>query len=242
MTVAADTGALTATVASDPTVRSAFSGSGEGNMSLVVGPADPTARVRLAGALGVQPGALVFMQQVHGGQVAVVTAVDRGRGLSDHAAAVPGVDALVTFEPDVALVVMVADCVPVIVVDGVVAATLTTMTPPQPAAVTALVGPAIGGCCYEVEPDLADAVAAQVPAARATTTWGTPALDLPAAVDAQLRAANVGAVRRVGGCTRCEGTRWFSHRRAPGVGRQAAAVVRRSRRSGEPVGAPRGRP
>src|SRR5680860_1401363 len=52
-------------------------------------------------------------------------------------------------------------------------------------ALTASLGPAIGGCCYEVPLDMADALASQVPAARAVTDRGTPGLDLPAAVQAQ---------------------------------------------------------
>lgn len=243
MTVAAGAGALTGTVASDPTVRFAFSGSADGNMSLAVGPADAAARPHLAQALGVDARDLVFMRQVHRGDVAVVTAAHRGRGVRAHADAVPDVDALVTFETNVPLVVLVADCVPVVVVDPghavavvhagrsgvfheVVRATLDVMAPTAPYAVHALVGPAIGCCCYEVEAKLAETITAKVPAARATTTWGTAALDLPAAVTAQLRAAGVTDVRRVGGCTRCDGQRWFSHRREPGAGRQAAAVVR----------------
>lgn len=243
MTVAAGPSALAGAVGSDPTARFAFSGTGDGNMSLTVGTADAAARGRLAAAIGVEPGALVSMQQVHGGEVARVTAADRGRGATDHGTAVPAVDALVTFAPDVPLMVLVADCVPLLLVDpdravaavhagrggvvaGVVPATLDVMAPPDPASVTALVGPAIGGCCYEVPPEMADEVAAAQPAARATTTWGTPALDLPAAAAAQLRERGITDIRRAGGCTRCGGTRWFSHRRAPGAGRQAGAVVR----------------
>lgn len=246
MTVAAGAGALTGTVGSDPTVRFAFSGVADGNMSLAVGPAGVAARPHLAQALGVDVRDLVFMRQVHRGDVAVVTAAHRGRGVRAHADAVPDVDALVTFEADVPLVVLVADCVPVVVVDPgravgvvhagrlgvlheVVRATLDVIAPTAPYAVRAFVGPAIGGCCYEVEVDVAETITAKVPAARATTTEGTTALDLPAAVTAQLRAVGVTDVRHVGGCTRCDGQRWFSHRREPGAGRQAAAVVRHGR-------------
>jgi hypothetical protein len=212
-------------------------------MSLAVGPADGAARGRLAAAVGVAPQQLVFMQQVHGPRVAVVGTADRGRGLQAHADGIPAVDALVTFDTDVALAVLVADCVPVVLSDpqravavihagrggvasGVVRATVAQMAPPASERLRANIGPAIGGCCYEVEPELADEVAATVPAARSTTTWGTAALDLPAAVDAQLRELGVTSVQRVGGCTRCDGERWFSHRRVPGHGRQAGAVVR----------------
>jgi len=245
MTVAAGSLAAVGTVGSDPAVRFAFSGSADGNMSLTVGPGDARARSRLAAGLGVAPGSLVFMQQVHGADVARVTAADRGRGARAHSDGLPAVDALVTFDTDVPLVVQVADCVPVVLVDphravgvvhagrrgvvsGVVAVAVAAMAPAVPGAVTAVIGPAIGGCCYEVEAELAERVTDGVPAARATTDWGTPALDLPAAVEAQLRAVGVVDVWREGGCTRCDGERWFSHRRAPGDGRQVGAVVRAS--------------
>jgi polyphenol oxidase len=237
--------ALSGVVDADPAARFAFSDSRDGNMSLTVGERDGTARSRLAAAVGVGQQDLVFMQQVHGPRVAVVGAADRGRGTQAHADGAPDVDALVTFDADVALAVLVADCVPVVLGDpdravavvhagrggvmtGVVPATLAAMAPPAADEVRAIVGPAIGGCCYEVPAALAEQVATGVPAARSTTTWGTAALDLPAAVEAQLRAAGVTHVRRVGGCTRCDGTRWFSHRRAPGQGRQAGVVVRSS--------------
>jgi polyphenol oxidase len=116
------------------------------------------------------------------------------------------------------------------VVAGVVPAALAALAPAGAGNVVALVGPAIGGCCYEVEESLASAVAARVPAAAATTTWGTPSLDLPAAVTAQLAAAGVARIERVGGCTRCGSDTWFSHRSATAgtapAGRQGGIVVR----------------
>jgi hypothetical protein len=245
MTVASGVHGLMGTVGVDPAVRFAFSEIADGNASLTVGAVDGAARDRLAAAVGAAPAHLVFMQQVHGADVGIVGVADRGRGLQTHADGIPAVDALVTFDTDVALAVLVADCVPVVVGDpqravavihagrggvvtGVVAATIATMAPPSPDRMAAMIGPAIGGCCYEVEPALADRVSAGEPAARAITTWGTAALDLPAAVDAQLRATGITDVRRIGGCTRCSGRRWFSHRRAPGHGRQAGAVMRSS--------------
>ncbi|MBW3606563.1 MAG: polyphenol oxidase family protein [Actinobacteria bacterium] len=227
----------------DPSIRFAFSDADVGNVSLAVGVADTGARMRLASAVGSRAGHLVFMQQVHGGDVAVVGRDQRGRGLEDHADGIAAVDALVTTDEDVVLAVLVADCVPVLLADpgravaaahagrggvatGVVGATVATLAPDDPGRVEAVIGPAIGGCCYEVERELAEAIADEVPAARATTTWGTPSLDLPAAAAAQLRAAGVERITRTGGCTRCTPSRWFSHRRAPGRGRQAGVVVR----------------
>lgn len=236
---------LQGAIAADPAVRFAFTGTADGNVSLAVGEPDVAARARLGAAVGVEPEDLVFMQQVHGAGVATVGAGDRGRGLRAHGDGVADVDALVTTDAGTALVVLVADCVPVLLADpdpdhavaavhagrggvvgGVVPAALAAMAPQRPEAVEARIGPAIGGCCYEVPAELVEAVAAAHPAARATTTWGTPSLDLPAAVTAQLHAAGVERVERAGGCTRCDGDGWFSHRRHPGAGRQAGVVVR----------------
>lgn len=249
--VGAPQGATPFEVPGDPAALAAFSsradgGNGSGNVSLQVGDGRPqAARGALLGAVGLDPGCAVFMEQVHGRDVAVVGPNDGGRGSADHSDAIPGVDALVTFDTDLALVVMVADCVPVLLVDpgsgaaavhagrrgvelGVVGAAVATLAPHAPDALHAIIGPAIGGCCYEVPASLADEVADAVPEAAATTSWGTAALDLPAGVRAQLRGAGVGRIAEVGSCTHCHPDRWFSHRAEPGQGRQAGVVVRRS--------------
>ena len=241
-------------------MRVAFTGRTRdgGNLSLVVGDGDVVATRRDAiSALGADRARAVFMQQVHAGAVALVGDEHAGRGLNDHADAVPGVDALVTTAVDLPLVVLVADCVPVVLVDpdhgvgavhagrggvvaGVVPAAVERLAAPDASRVVALIGPAIGGCCYEVPQALADEVAAQWPQAKATTTWGTPALDLAAAVEAQLRSVGVGRVRRVGSCTRCNADVLFSHRAATAGaaphGRQGGIVVRTSGGAGPPAG------
>ena len=66
----------------------------------------------LAALVGVARRDLVFMDQVHGGDVAVVEAAR-----SADTAPSPDADALVTRDPDLALVVLVADCVPVLLAD-----------------------------------------------------------------------------------------------------------------------------
>lgn len=218
-------------------------GASSGNVSLVVGGGDPVAqRRRLLGAVGCHPGQGVAMQQIHGGAVAVVGVEDAGRGMLRHADAVGGVDALVTFTPGVALMVMVADCVPVLlhapgvgvaavhagrggVLAGVVGHAVGALAT-DPADVEALIGPAIGGCCYEVPPAMAAELERLLPTTARTTRWGTPSIDLPAAVRLQLQRAGVAQVFATGSCTRCDADRWFSHRADPGAGRQAAVVVR----------------
>ena len=74
-------------------------------------------RARAAAAFGVGLGDMVFARQVHGAGVASVGTDDRGRGAANEEDAVPGADVLVTADPGLALVIMVADCVPLALVD-----------------------------------------------------------------------------------------------------------------------------
>lgn len=184
---------------------------------------------------------LHLMQQVHGAAVGIVeSGTSRGSEIRE-------VDALVTREQGRALTVLVADCVPLLLASvhgpvaavhagrrgvelGIVQAALDVLQELGAAAssVSAAIGPAIGGCCYEVPEEMRDELGQAHPEAVGETAWGTPSLDLPAAVAALLRKAGVPQVLRAGGCTRCDGSdRWFSHRRDPSTGRQAGVVVRR---------------
>ncbi len=197
-------------------------------------------RRRAGGLMDLVPDSFHFMRQVHGASVGVVDAS------TPLGAELRGVDALVTAEADRPLAVQVADCIPILIAaPGVVAAVHagrrgvaaevvraaldTVRRLAGPGERHAVLGPAIGGCCYEVPDQLRDQIAARWPEAAATTTWGTPSLDLSAAVEGQLVTAGVDHVQRVGSCTRCDPDgRWFSHRGDPGTGRQLGVVVRRA--------------
>ena len=184
------------------------------------------------------PGARLFdMRQVHGRTVAVVE--QRG------ADARPDADALVSGEPDALLVVRVADCVPVLLADpdaGVVAAVHAgrpgMVAGVAPAAVarmrdlgarqiTAWLGPRVCGACYEVPEAMQTEVAELVPEAVATTSWGTPSLDIGAGLRAQLEAAGVSVVD-VATCTRESGDLYSYRRDGAHAGRFAGLVRRRA--------------
>lgn len=189
-------------------------------------------RWRAAVGAGLDPERVVWMDQAHGSGVAVVEQLPAGP--------VPGVDALVTRSRELALAVLVADCVPVLLADGaaevvavahagrrglaagVVQATVVAMSAlgADPANVTALVGPAVGPCCYEVPAEMRDEVAAGVPEAAARTRAGSPALDLPAGVLALLHRAGVRRCVRSWVCT-VDDPAYFSHRRDGVTGRFA---------------------
>jgi polyphenol oxidase len=200
------------------------------------GPDDVAAnRARLAAELGVAPARLVWMNQVHGSGVAVVD--------EPPAAPLPDTDALVTSTPGLVLVVLVADCVPVLLADaeagviaavhagregvrrGVVPEALAAMRRlgARPEATTALLGPAVCGGCYEVPAAMRADVAAVAPAAAARSRRGTPALDLRAGLAEVLRDAGVAQVVHDPRCT-VEDRLLFSHRRDGVTGRQAGAV------------------
>lgn len=230
-------------VALDSGVVAAFTTSRAGNLSHRR-PHLPSALARARGAvsraLGIDRDALHFMRQEHGADVGVI-GPETVRG-----AEVRGVDALVTEQRGRALCVQVADCVPVLVatadggpiaaahagrrglVAGVVEATLRRVRElASPTHLCAVIGPAIGGCCYEVPEDLREEVAADRPVAAATTSWGTPSLDLPAAVREALETSGVEVLDHDLGCTRCDpDDRWFSHRADPGAGRQVGIILR----------------
>lgn len=185
-------------------------------------------------------GPVAYGTQVHGRAVAVVHVPV---GAADPLASVGEVDALVGTGPGVAVGVLVADCVPVLLADaqaGLVAAVHAgrrgLVAGVVEAAVEALVdagadrsrlraaiGPSIAGPSYEVPAELRDEVAAAVPETAATTSWGTPALDLPAGVAAVLGRVGVDDVQRVGRDTYTDPD-LFSFRRDGTTGRFAGVV------------------
>ena len=82
-------------------------------------------RARAAAAFGVALDALVFAHQVHGAVAVLVGPDDRGRGTLSEGDAIPDADVLVTVSRGVTLSILVADCVPLALVDpaaGVLAA------------------------------------------------------------------------------------------------------------------------
>ncbi len=194
-------------------------------------------RAAVAAAVGLAPDRLVFMDQVHGRDVALVEAAPTTP---------PVADALVTRTRGLALVVMVADCVPVLLADatagviaaahagrkgvelGVVEATLAVMLEcgAVQERIRVRLGPAIGGCCYEVPEQMQREVAAVAPGAVAgggRTRAGTPSLDLRAGLAAQLAALGIEDVDLVGDCTN-DDTDFFSYRRDRTTGRFAGLI------------------
>lgn len=134
-------------------------------------------REKFIAALGAREKPLVTLRQFHSDVIHLAAAP---------CAKAPKADALITSTPGLLLGVQTADCVPILLADTrrrVVAAihagwrgtlariavkTLGRMTMEfgtRPRDVVAELGPAIGRCCYEVGPEVAQAFAAQFPLA-----------------------------------------------------------------------------
>ncbi|CAM5550533.1 laccase domain protein [Streptomyces coeruleorubidus] len=190
-----------------------------------------------AKSLGVEPDRVVWMNQVHGADVAVVD------GPWGSSSGIPSVDAIVTTRRGLALAVLTADCVPVLLADpvagiaaaahagrpgmiaGVVPAALRAMTDlgAEPSRIVARTGPTVCGRCYEVPEAMRAEVSAIEPAAYAETSWGTPAVDVSAGVHAQLERLGVRDRAQSPVCT-LESEDHFSYRRDRTTGRLAGYV------------------
>jgi YfiH family protein len=203
---------------------------------------DPAAvaanRARLAATIGLSTDRLIWMNQVHGDRVSVVSG-PQSAAVGGRA----GTDALVTRTPGLALAVVTADCVPVLLADaraGVVAAVhagrvgardgvvlraveaMLSLGAPRHD-VAALLGPAVSGRNYEVPAAMADDVETALPGSRTTTSAGTPGLDLRAGIARQLSASGVTAIDVDPRCT-VDDPSLFSHRRGAPTGRLASVV------------------
>ena len=166
-------------------------------------------------------------RQVHGIRVAEAAVGDR-----------PEADALVVRQPGLLVGIVTADCVPVLLVDrdartaaavhagwrgmaaGVLEAALAALSSTR---VEAVIGPAIGACCYEVGGEVRAAFEARTGTLTAAA-WTTAHVDLRTAARLLLEAGGAASVRTLGPCTRCD-ARYHSFRRdAARTGRQLSFV------------------
>jgi len=164
-------------------------------------------RRRACAELGLDADDLAINRQIHSPTVHRAHRGARGE---------PG-DGLWTDEPGIPMLALSADCVPIAVsgngrlvvlhagwrglLEGVVAAGVEAIGGGD----AAIVGPAIGPCCYEVGPEVSERFEADLTRNRR--------LDLWTAAERLLRACGVPRVERVDLCTHCNPQLFFSHRR-----------------------------
>lgn len=174
------------------------------------------------------------VRQVHG---AAVVVVDADTDLSDVEA-----DGLVTSEAMVAVAVRTADCAPIVfaggevigvahggwrgLMSGVVRETVSAMRAAGAERIEAALGPCIHTECYEFTGDeLEQLVERFGPGVRGSTTAGSAALDVPAAVRVALAEEDVDLIHDAAVCTACSRSHW-SHRARGDTQRQATVIWR----------------
>jgi len=190
---------------------------------------------------------IVTAEQVHGETIGIVDEADAGRGAFAAREPLPlsSTDALLTATPDVPLMLLFADCVPVVLVapgsspmvsvvhagwrgalsrlPGKAASTLAEAAGVEVNALLTYVGPHIGECCYDVTGErLSQFVNDFV-----TLTAARDRLDLAAAVSESLSDAGVPASNqcRLGVCTMDHTDAFYSYRAEKRTGRHAAVAA-----------------
>jgi YfiH family protein len=185
-------------------------------------------RRRICAEIGADPDRLALNRQIHSTLVHRAEPGARGE---------PG-DGLWTEEADLPVLALTADCIPIALARvaggrpgvavlhvgwrGLLAGIVAEGTRVLGGRLHAAIGPAIGPCCYEVGPDVAEPLAA---------TFGRDVLrgrhaDLWSAAERALRDAGVDDVERVDLCTHCNPELFFSHRRT-GLPRGGQGVIAR---------------
>lgn len=180
------------------------------------------------------PSEPVWMEQVHGTQVAI----------AEQAGCVPRADACISRTPNAVCAVMTADCLPVLLCDaagsvvgaahagwrglaaGVIEATLAAMAV-DPATLRVWMGPAIGPQAFEVGEDVR-AVFVSYNAAAAAAFRPIPGqkylADIYLLVRQRLAALGVESVYGGQHCTYAEPQRFYSYRRDGTTGRMATLI------------------
>lgn len=224
--------------------RALFTSTAHGNLALHVGDDPAVVRANRAALERAVGRPVVYVNQVHSARVTVIETREQ---LAAQQAAPDSSDALVTNRADIALAMMVADCVPVVfadavggvvgaahagrrgLLDGVLDVTVETMCAlgATKADIQAVVGPSVCGDCYEVPAEMREESVALVPEVAATTSWGTPALDLRAGAVAVLVRGGIPAanVQRFDACT-METPDLYSYRNDSATGRFAGVIWR----------------
>ena len=190
-------------------------------------------RDEVAALLGYKGEDLVYMNQVHGNNVQIVT--------KDSPKLIDNCDAIITNEKDLPIMVMVADCIPILIFDeikGVIAAIHAgrNSTFLKIAQITAskmikdfncnvdnmkvIMGPSIHKCCYEVSDELSQIV---------KTSFGEKFYD-ERHID--LHGINIMLLEEIGirhiqvseVCTKCSDEPFYSFRKNPQTGRFAGII------------------
>ncbi len=228
------------------------------NMGLHVGDRQESVirnRQQFMSVLGIGLDRVVCCQQVHGSNVACINGEQAGRGAENYDTSLPGIDAMITSTPGIMLAAFYADCIPVFFFDPVkravaiahsgwkgtmnriVVNTLQSMVEGlgcEPFDIEVFIGPGIGRCCFQIQPDLSEKVSKVFPEFDGIMDRNREIYwDLRLTNRNILIEAGINPVKIIdcGLCTSCRTDMFYSHRKEHGkTGRMMAAIgLRRPR-------------
>lgn len=205
---------------------------------------------RVFKAMGIERERAALASQVHGSRICIVDEAHTGRAVTGENGE-PCFDGLATNRRGIALVTFYADCVPVFLYDArvkaialahsgwrgtvkrIAAGAVRTMAEAfgsRPSDIVAAIGPAIGGCCFEVGAEVdAEFEKAGFDMRRFSNreAGGRGYIDLRGIVSETLKEAGLtsGNICVSGLCTKCEDQLFFSYRRDKGKTGSMAAIM-----------------
>lgn len=222
------------------------------NLGFHVG--DDAARVRenrrlLAGFAGFEAQHSVAAQQTHGASSQVVDVQDRGRGALDWDSAFPASDALIVQQTQIPVLILVADCAPLLFVDarhhvlavvhagwrgavariaGQTVARMQSEFDSQPSDIQVGIGPCLCTHCFEIGVEVAQQAEPFGPCiVKSDEPQSKPHLDLRLLLRLDLQHAGVQPqnIEEMLHCPRCEMQTLFSHRGESGKTGRFALVA-----------------
>jgi YfiH family protein len=210
-------------------------------------PSSAANRERFLRSVGMDPGLAFAVDLAH---TRNIVSPSRGEDAPALARAAGGADGIILDDPELAATVTVADCMPIWILDrgtgsfgvlhsgwrgtGILETALRFLVERRGAKardIAAILGPAIGSCCYAVSEERAEQFAAEFGGSAAARRDGSWFLDLRAANVGLAERAGIGQVLSIDACTSCD-ERLGSFRRqgAASFTRMLAACGRSSRR------------
>ena len=185
----------------------------------------------------------VVGKQVHGDRIAVVTEKDQGKGAFDYDSALDATDAMIANVPGVCVMVLLADCVPMLFYDPLgqvvgaahagwkgtakligkkVIQAMSDSFGCRPSDMLVGIGPSIGPCCYEVGTEVISQFEADLVDEHGhLDLWGANRRQL---LKAGVLSCNI-EIAEI--CTKCNPDRFYSERHTPGTGRFGAGIMLR---------------
>ncbi|MCU4173539.1 peptidoglycan editing factor PgeF [Carboxylicivirga sp. N1Y90] len=203
-------------------------------------------RLLIARHSGLPLNRYVYASQVHGNNITTVSESDLSE---DSYSVIKATDGLITRDKYIALIVLAADCVPVIIYDENIGAAgvfhagwrgvANSIVPlgieqmhkefgSQIESLKVFIGPSIGACCYEVKGKVIDQIQSAVPNSDKVVLRkdGKTFINLKTGIEQQLLKLGLtnSQITTSSDCTKCKSDQYYSYRHSSETGRFCAGI------------------